>query len=418
MFEKLCKSPWSLARHRNGPLAAEREAFLRKLADEAIQRSDLLIAASYLLIVAERLRLADRPPGRISLQEVQAAAAQWSVRKTGRFKKGLRSDRARQRFTGFAVRWLSFMDRLEKPAIPVTPFDSWIDQFAEHLLCDKGLGDETVRWYRSHLREFLSRLDITPRELSGVTIAQIERTLTEQLEEAGWARRTVQSHVGVLRGFFRLAERKGWAPRGIADAIASPRIYRDEAIPRGPSWDDVRRLIATAGGDRPMDVRDQAILLLLAVYGFRAGEAAGLTLESIDWPNETLSVQRRKTRKTQTFPLCRTVGAAIVRYLRKIRPRSPYRQIFLRLDRPLPLTSGGLTRIVQKRLKAANISLPRCGAHALRHACATRLLEQGLTLKEISDHLGHASLNSTRIYAKVNLAQLRRVADLDLGGMA
>lgn len=417
MFDMLYKSPRILARHRNGPLAAEREAFLRKLADEGTKRSNLLIAASYLLIVAERLRLADSKQRRVGLAEVKTEAAHWSARKTGRFKKGPRSDRARQRFTGFALRWLSFVDRFEAPETPVTPFDEWIDHFADHLRCEKGLNDDTIAWYCSHLRKFLCRLDITSSELSGVTIGQVERTLTEQLEEAGWARKTVQLHVGVLRGFFRLAERNRWAPRGIADAIDSPRIYHDETLPGGPSWDDVQRLIATTDDGRPIDIRDRAILLLLAVYGLRAGEVVRLTLESLDWSNETLSLQRGKTRKAQTFPLSRTVGDAIARYLRKIRPQSPHRELFLRFDRPLPLRSGGLTRIVQKRLKAANISLVRSGAHALRHACATRLLDQGFTLKEIGDHLGHESLDSTRIYAKVNIGQLRHVADLDLGGM-
>jgi len=73
--------------------------------------------------------------------------------------------------------------------------------------------------------------------------------------------------------------------------------------------------------------------------------------------------------------------------------------------------------VVAKRLRPLNVSLPHYGPHALRHACAARLLAQGLSPKEIGDHLGHTDHQATRIYAKVDLIGLRRVADLDLGGL-
>ncbi len=417
MFETLYTRRVSLNRHRRGPLAKERLAFLQQLADEGLTRPNLLIAASYLLLIASRLGLASRSREMIGLSEIEKEAADWARRKTGRFKKGAYSDRARQRFTGFAVRWLTFLKRFDTPPTPVTPFDEWLDQFAEHLRGEKGLACGTVRLHRNYVREFLCRLNVAPAELAKIKFAQVERALTEHLEQARWARSTVQSFVSALRGFFRFADRSAWVPRGVANILESPRIYRDEQIPVGPSWDDVQRLIATTDGGRPIDIRDRALLLLLAVYGFRAGEVVGLKLDHIDWQSDTLAVQRGKSKKTQTFPLCRTVGDAILRYLREVRPESPHRELFFQYHRPLPIRPNGLTRIVQKRLKAGNILLPRPGAHALRHACATHLLEQGLTLKEIGDHLGHRSPDSTRIYAKVNITQLRRVAELDLGGV-
>jgi site-specific recombinase XerD len=73
--------------------------------------------------------------------------------------------------------------------------------------------------------------------------------------------------------------------------------------------------------------------------------------------------------------------------------------------------------VVAKRLRSLNVSLPHYGPHALRHACATRLLAAGLSLKEIGDQLGHMDPDSTRIYAKVDLVGLRQVADFDMGGV-
>jgi integrase/recombinase XerD len=186
----------------------------------------------------------------------------------------------------------------------------------------------------------------------------------------------------------------------------------------GPSWDDVKRMLAAVQGDRPADIRNRALLMLLAVYGLRAGEVVTLRLESFNWERETLRVFHHKSQKPRTYPLCRSVGDAVLRYLREVRPRSDRREVFLTLLRPFrPLQSDCLWGIVSQRLHALGIILPHYGSHALRHACATHLLAQGLSLKEIGDHLGHRHPDTTRIYAKVDLARLRMVGDFDLEGL-
>ena len=181
MFEKLYKRPITLARHQKGPLAKERQAFLQQLADQGMTRANLLIAASYLLIVASRLGLASRQGEMIGVAEIERDAADWARRQTGRFKKGERSDRARQRFTGFAIRWLSFLERLERPEIPTTPFDGWIDAYSGHLGQEKGLDKQTVRGSCVRMRDFLCRLNLAPDEFGRVTITQVQEALTAKL---------------------------------------------------------------------------------------------------------------------------------------------------------------------------------------------------------------------------------------------
>lgn len=113
-----------------------------------------------------------------------------------------------------------------------------------------------------------------------------------------------------------------------------------------------------------------------------------------------------------------TVGEAIVRYLQRARPRSSYREIFLTVEAPIrPLSCAAVWRIVARRARALHPPVVPHGVHTLRHACATHLLEQGFSLKEIGDHLGHRNLNSTSLYASVNLTRLREVANLSLGGL-
>ncbi len=163
-----------------------------------------------------------------------------------------------------------------------------------------------------------------------------------------------------------------------------------------------------------MDIRDRAVLLLLAVYGLRAGEVAGLSLDDFDWTHEVLTVRHGKSQRPRVYPLCRPVGDAVLRYVREVRPRSERREVFLTMCAPFRPLTFALGIMVQRRLRALGLTLPRYGPHALRHACATHLLAQGLSLKEIGDHLGHRCPEATSIYAKVDLAALRPVADFSL----
>jgi len=104
--------------------------------------------------------------------------------------------------------------------------------------------------------------------------------------------------------------------------------------------------------------------------------------------------------------------------VREVRPKCTYEELFLRLHAPhRPFTPGGLYGVVGDRMKRLKIESPRTGPHCLRHACATHLLAQGLTLTEVGGHLGHSSADSTRVYAKVDMPRLREVAELDLGGL-
>ena len=205
---------------------------------------------------------------------------------------------------------------------------------------------------------------------------------------------------------------------GIADVIESPRIYALEGLPKGPSWEDVQRLLAS--GDYPNDIRAHAILMLLAVYGLRRSEVALLQLSDLDWGGEQIMVSRPKQRRIQYYPLLYEVGEAILRYLKEVRPCcSKHRNLFLTLAAPIrPLSASSLSAIVRSRLRFLGIALPYSGAHCLRHACASHLLASGFTLKQIGDYLGHHTANATIKYTKIDLAGLRKVSEFDLGGLA
>jgi integrase len=170
--------------------------------------------------------------------------------------------------------------------------------------------------------------------------------------------------------------------------------------------------------DKSQDIRDRAILLLLAVYGMRSGEVATLRLDQIDWAGRNLRLFRLKRRQPQVYPLIPSVAEALARYIDTVRPSSSCPEVFLCMQAPRrPLKAGSIYDVANRRFVALGIEAAHRGGHALRHACATRLLAEGLTIKEIGDHLGHSSAAATSIYAKVNLAALREVGAFDLGAL-
>lgn len=204
----------------------------------------------------------------------------------------------------------------------------------------------------------------------------------------------------------------------IADHIDLPRVFRLENLPLSPTWDQVERLLSSATSDRAVDIRDHAILLLLAIYGLRRGEVAALCLDDIDWQREILHVHQSKQRTSQHFPIDASVGNAILRYITQARPRAASNNVFVTLSAPIrPIQPASVSAIAHTHLAAPGVQLTRMGAHCLRHACARHLLDAGFSLKQIGDQLGHQSASSTMHYAKVDLTGLRQLAQLDMGDL-
>ena len=153
--------------------------------------------------------------------------------------------------------------------------------------------------------------------LQEITLNTIDEVLMQLITQGRCARITVQTLANHLRAFFRYAEMRGWCRKDLARAIKGPRVFAQESLPNGPSWDEVRQMLVASQGDRPADIRDHAILMLLAVYGLRGGEVRALRLEDFDWESELFFVADTKTRRTRRYPLSRPTGEAILRYLKQ-----------------------------------------------------------------------------------------------------
>jgi integrase/recombinase XerD len=415
MFDQLFFRSDALTRQLSAPLVDERRQYLAHSAAKGMSRSTLRAKARLLLSIVKYLRLADRPDDTISLPEIKRAASRWSSHSWPSLESP-HAKPSREYFMAQAAGWLTFLNRLQTPPKPVTVYDRMLAEFRSFMKEDRGLSPATVIACCSSVRPFLIRLLDGRRSLQTITVSDVDSLLAQKVNEEHYARVSVRDYASSLRSFFRYAEMRGWCPVGIAASIMAPRVFKQETLPSGPTWDVVQEIVDATAGDHPIAIRDHAILMLLAVYGVRSGEVARLQLTDIDWQRETITFTRSKMAGTHSFPLSPSVGAAIIRYLKEVRPKSLHRQVFLTRRAPVgPISNGAMWAVVSRQLRKRAPSLKHHGPHSLRHACATRLINQGLSLKEIGDHLGHRDVEATRIYAKVDLVRLREVADFDLG---
>jgi integrase/recombinase XerD len=214
-----------------------------------------------------------------------------------------------------------------------------------------------------------------------------------------------------LRIFLRFAHREKLIARDLSVCVQVPRRYRLATIPRSIPWSDVERMLAAVDRRSACGKRDYAILLLLSTYGLRSREVAALTLEDVDWQQEKLRVPERKAGHSTAYPLSPIIGEAIIDYLKNGRPKTKDRRIFIRALAPFrPCEEPCVSRRATNYLRKANVKVRRPGAHTLRHACVQRLVDARFSLKTIGDYVGHASPDTTMIYAKLDVEALRELA--------
>jgi len=181
-------------------------------------------------------------------------------------------------------------------------------------------------------------------------------------------------------------------------------------------------LLGTTTGKSVATVRAKALLALFAVYGLRSGEVSRLQLGDFDWRDETFLVDHSKRGGLKKYPLQRDVGDAILDYITNARPRVLCRNVFLTLTPPYRAVEPTvLSHLISKRIRKAGICCHHNGPHSLRHACATRLLEEGATFKRsaislaiaVRAQLGSMQRSTSQCCAKWPTSHWRGCYDAD-----
>jgi integrase/recombinase XerD len=412
MIETITPWPSVRLRHESAPLLKEREQYLSHLLQQGYRRGTVRSTAAYLIHIVRVMNMNSMRI--VSQREIESAGQSWATY-DGPLRRKLSLGGSPRLFVHIAHAWLRFHGRLETP--PPNRFHRVIAEFIDAMRSVHGMAPDTVRSYSSRVFGFLKWFGVRYEGLEQVSLLHIDDFLAGKRAE-DWSIQTIASQCQALRTFFRFAEMRGWCVPGLALGIRSPRLPKYDGRPKAPTWAEVRRLIESANGSSPTDLRAKAILLLFAIYGLRSSEVSGLQLSDFDWRNEVFSVRRAKRGGVQQYPIQYEVGEAIIQYLQKGRRRCSGRHVFLSKNPPYgPIRPGPMWQIVGLRMRKLGIQLKHVGPHSLRHGCATRLLQKGASLQEIADFLGHRNIKSIGIYARYDIRSLRKVAAFSLAGV-
>ena len=296
------------------------------------------------------------------------------------------------------------------PARELIPVERCAQAFEQYLREERALATETIIYYVPFIRSFLKdRFGSGTVKLSRLRAGDVVGFVQRQAPHLHTKRAKLLTTA--LRSFLQYARYRGEITVDLAAAVPVVANWSMTSLPRAIEADQVRQLLASINRRTTMGCRDYAILLLLARLGLRASQVAFLELDDIDWNLGRLNV-RGKSGPRSGLPLPTEVGKAIAVYLRRGRPASASRRVFLRMKAPICGFDGvcGIGSIVRHSLKRAGIKAATQGAHQFRHGLATEMLRQGASLNEIGQVLGHRHPQTTSIYTKVDINALRTLA--------
>ncbi len=299
-------------------------------------------------------------------------------------------------------------------AVVETPIDRLVRDYAEYLARERCVGPVTVRHYTDFARGF-ARFRFGTREPTWVQLRPSE--ITDYVLDA--AGRLTTSHcrnvVTALRSLLRFLHVRGEIGQDLSGCVPAVAGWRLAHVPRALEPQQVEHLLRDGCRRSQSLRRDAAIVRLLVRLGLRAGEVAAFELDDIDWRAGEIVI-RGKGNHEARLPLPHDVGHAVAAYLR-VRPSADTRKVFMRHHAPhRALSATGVRAAATQALRRTGISAG--GSHLLRHTAATQMLRHGASLSEIAHVLRHRHIDTTAIYAKVDLASLQRLVQPWPGGAA
>lgn len=300
---------------------------------------------------------------------------------------------------------------LSKQPVPLLPVDAVVRDFDHFMESICGLSISTRRYRRRYAREFLIKnFGRSAVKWDQLRPARIMKFVTDYARRCTPA--TGEVAASAIRSLLRFGQFRGLCNDRLARAVPGIPVWKRVRNPKTLTVDQLNRVLDIFDRSTPNGQRDYAMAICMADLGLRASEVAGLRLDDIDWDQGTVRLVAPKGHRDRVLPLPRRVGVALATYLRRGRPRSGHRQIFVRHRAPLgePVSALLVHYAMCRAYRRAGLDASITGTHVLRHTAASLMYQRGATLKEISDVLGHQSLDTTAIYAKVDWTQLRTVA--------
>jgi integrase/recombinase XerD len=304
------------------------------------------------------------------------------------------------------VRFLSVVGVVTPPPpLPCKAEALLLNEFGEWMRAQRGTLDSTLANYRLPITDLLRDLGTIPSAFTAIGLREfLLRRVTRSSQESS------KNIATAVRMFLRFLIARGDCAAGLDHAIPTVARWRLSSLPKYLSPDEVECLIDSCDSTLPLGGRDRAILLLIARLGLRAGDVSALKFGSLLWSDGTLIVAGKNRHMTR-LPLPQDVGEAVLHYLKYGRPHVATDRVFITSFAPfVAITRQTVGRVVARAIIRTGMEAPAHGAHLLRHSAATRLLREGVSLPSIGALLRHASIETTTVYAKVDVDLLREVA--------
>ncbi len=283
-----------------------------------------------------------------------------------------------------------------------------VREFLAWMSTERGVVDTTLTSYRRYVTQLVDSLGDDPQ---AYTARDLRDFVAKRYRHYG--RNSIRMVLAAVRMFLRYLAMEGRCRPGLEQALTSPANWSQRSLPRGLTSQQVQSILA-ACPSTPRGIRDRAILLLLIRLGLRAGDVAALCFPDLSFETATIRVSGKGGRAVR-LPLPQDVGDALLAYLDTGRPRVQSDHIFLRSMAPFKPFTGAqaghaVTHVARSALKRAGVQPPICGAHVFRHTAACQMLRQDVGLEDIAAILRHRSIETTALYAKVDLRLLEEVA--------
>jgi integrase/recombinase XerD len=283
-----------------------------------------------------------------------------------------------------------------------------LNEYLAFLRNHRGLCEKTIRFRRNDVASFLKSLRLRngSEDIGKISVKGIYDYV---IKTAKLMSRPNQKHlVASIRSFLKFCHFKGYVHQNLTDAVPVIITPKLGSVPRSIPWESVEKLLAVPDRGTHGGRRTYAVLQLLITYGVRIGQVAKLRLQDINWREGSIHFQPCKRGNPLCLPLYPEVAESLIAYIRETRGKAPYPEVFLTADNQMPLRDVALYSLVKRCFRRAGIA---ASAHAIRHAFATRLMEQETPMKTIADLLGHKSIRTTFVYTKTDLKHLRLVAN-------
>jgi len=294
---------------------------------------------------------------------------------------------------------------VEEPVAPPSGTDVLLGGFARYLREERGLASSTAKAYLALARRFLADYG-DDGDLRGLTSADVSAAVRG--ESVAVSAGSVQYFGAALRALLRYGHVAGLIEADLSAAALPVAGHRHSWLPKGISAADAAALLRSCDRRTALGRRDYAVILTLLRLGLRSCEVATLRLEDMDWRAGQMLVHG-KGRRVARLPIPADVGDAIAAYLHRARPETTRREVFLTALAPRTgLAPVSVSYIVRRACVRAGLA--PFGAHLLRHTLACEMVRAGVPLIEIGQVLRHDALSSTARYARVDVDQLRSVA--------